>query len=103
MLPNVPAAMFWSVTVYDPYSRCEIKTSQPFPSVSSQKEPAPVVNKDGSVDIYFSNELPEGIAEQNWIQTLPNQGFFAYIRYYGPTKEFHEKSWIPNDVELVNN
>ena len=102
MLPNVPAAMFWSVTVYDPYSRCEIKTSQPFPSVSSQKVPAPVENDDGSVDIYFANELPEGIAEQNWIQTLPDQGFFVYIRYYGPTKEFHEKTWIPNDVELVN-
>ena len=102
MLPDVPAAMFWSVTVYDPYSRCEIKTSQPFPSVSSQKVPAPVENGDGSVDIYFSNDLPEGIAEQNWIQTLPDQGFFVYIRYYGPTKEFHEKTWIPNDVELVN-
>ena len=102
MLPNVPAAMFWSVTVYDPYSRCEIKTTQPFPSVSSQKVPAPVANDDGSVDIYFSNELPDGVAEQNWVQTLPNQGFFVYIRYYGPTKEFHEQSWIPNDVELVN-
>lgn len=101
MLPNVPAAMFWSVTVYDPYSRCEIKTTQPFPSVSSQKEPKPEMNEDGSVDIYFSNELPAGVAEQNWVQTLPNQGFFVYIRYYGPTKEFHEQTWIPNDVELV--
>ena len=101
MLPNVPAAMFWSVTVYDPYSRCEIKTSQPYPSISSQKVPAPQSNDDGSIDIYFANELPEGVAEENWVQTLPNQGFFVYIRYYGPTKEFHDKTWIPNDVELV--
>lgn len=101
MLPNVPVAMFWSVTVYDPYSRCEIKTTQPYPSVSSQKEPKPALNDDGSVDIYFSNELPEGIAEQNWVQTLPDQGFFVYIRYYGPTAEFHNQSWIPNDVELI--
>ena len=102
MLPNVPAAMFWSVTVYDPYSRCVIKTSQRFPSVSSQKEPKPAMNADGSVDIYFSNKCPEDVAEQNWVQTLPDQGFFVYIRYYGPTKEFHEKKWIPNDLELVH-
>jgi hypothetical protein len=60
------------------------------------------VNEDGSVDIYFSNELPEGVAEQNWVQTLPNQGFFVYIRYYGPTAPFHNQTWIPNDVELVD-
>ncbi len=102
MLPNVPVAMFWSVTVYDPYSRCEIKTSQPYPSVSSQKEPRPATNDDGSVDIYFSNELPESVAEQNWIQTLPNQGFFVYIRYYGPTAPFHNHTWIPNDVERMD-
>ena len=64
--------------------------------------PALKANDDGSIDIYFANELPDGVAEQNWVQTLPNKSFFVYIRYYGPTKEYHEKTWIPNDVELVN-
>jgi len=100
MLPKVPVALFWAVTVYDPWTRSEIQ-SQPYPSISSQQTPAPRANADGSIDIYFATEKPEGIAAQNWIRTLPNQGFFVYIRYYGPLNAFNNKTWVPNDVELV--
>ncbi len=100
MPPNVPVKLFWAVTVYDPWSRCCIKT-QPYPSISSQQKPPPTTNADGSIDIYFSNEKPEGVAAQNWVKTLPNQGFFVYMRYYGPLNAFNNKTWIPNDVELV--
>jgi len=101
MLPNVPVALFWAVTVYDPWTRSEIQ-SQPYPSISSQQETPPVANDDGSIDIYFSNEKPKGVSDSNWVKTLPDQGFFVYIRYYGPLKAFNEKTWVPNDVELVN-
>lgn len=100
MLPNVPVALFWAVTVYDPWTRSEIQ-SQAYPSISSQQTPAPVTNADGSIDIYFSNKKPEGVSDSNWVKTLPDQGFFVYIRYYGPLNAFNEKKWIPNDVELV--
>ena len=100
MLPNVPVKLFWSVTVYDPWSRCCIKT-QPYPSISSQQTPPPTTNADGSIDIYFSSERPAGVAAQNWVETLPDQGFFVYIRYYGPLNAFNNKTWIPKDVELV--
>ena len=100
VLPKVPVALFWAVTVYDPWTRCEIQ-SQPYPSISSQQDPPPTTNDDGSVDIYFSNEKPQGVAVQNWVKTLPDQGFFVYIRYYGPLNAFNNKTWVPNDVELV--
>jgi hypothetical protein len=100
MPPDVPVALFWSVTLYDPWTRCELQ-SQPYPSISSQKTPAPTTNADGSIDLYFAAEKPSGVAEQNWIRTLPDRGFFAYIRYYGPLKAFNDKAWVPNDVELV--
>ncbi|MGD9316584.1 MAG: DUF1254 domain-containing protein [Anaerolineae bacterium] len=100
MPPEVPVALFWSVTLYDPWTRCELQ-SQPYPSISSQQDPPPQANADGTVDIYFSAEKPEGIPEQNWIQTLPDRGFFVYIRYYGPLNAFNNKTWVPNDVELV--
>jgi hypothetical protein len=100
MPPNVPVALFWSVTLYDPWTRCELH-SRPYPSISSQRTPAPATNADGSIDIYFAAEKPKGIPEQNWIPTLPDRGFFAYIRYYGPLKAFNDKSWKPNDVVLV--
>jgi len=100
MPPKVPVALFWSVTLYDPWTRCELQ-SRPYPSISSQRTPAPTANADGSIDIYFAPEKPKGIPEQNWIPTLADRGFFAYIRYYGPLKAFNDKTWIPNDVELV--
>jgi hypothetical protein len=100
MPPGVPVALFWSVTVYDPWTRCELQ-SQPYPSISSQMDPPPEANEDGSVDVYFSLEKPEGVADHNWVKTLPDQGFFVYIRYYGPLNEFNEKKWVPNDVVEV--
>jgi hypothetical protein len=100
MPPKVPVALFWSVVVYDPWTRCELQ-SQPYPSISSQQTPPPQVNADGSVDVYFAPEKPKDVPKQNWIRTLPDRGFFPYIRYYGPLKAFNEKTWKPNDVELV--
>ncbi len=100
MLPNVPVALFWAVTLYDPWTRSELQ-SQPYPSISSQQDPPPKTNKDGSIDIYFSTVKPDGIADENWVRTLPDQGFFTYIRYYGPLNAFNDKTWVPNDVELV--
>jgi len=100
MPPNVPVALFWSVTLYDAWTRSELQ-SRSYPSISSQQKPAPQANADGSVDIYFAPEKPADVPEQNWVPTLPEQGFFAYIRYYGPLKAFNDKSWVPNDVELV--
>jgi len=100
MPKGVPVKLFWAVTVYDPWTRCCIQT-QPYPSISSQQTPAPTTNSDGSIDIYFSTEKPADVSASNWVKTLPNQGFFVYMRYYGPLKAFNEKTWIPNDVELV--
>ena len=100
VLPKVPVAMFWAVTVYDPWTRCEIQ-SQPYPSISSQQKPAPTTNADGSIDIYFSVKKPADVSDANWVKTIPDQGFFVYMRYYGPLNAFNNKTWIPNDVELV--
>ena len=101
MPPNVPVKLFWAVTVYDTWTRCVVQTTQPYPSISSQQKPAPTTNSDGSIDIYFSAKKPANVSKANWVQTLSDQGFFVYMRYYGPLKAFNEKTWIPNDVELV--
>jgi hypothetical protein len=44
---------------------------------------------------------PEGVAAQNRVRTLPDQGFFVYIRSCGPLKAFNDKSGVPSDVEMV--
>jgi hypothetical protein len=98
--PEVPVALFWAVTLYDPWTRSELQ-SQPFPSISSQQTQAPVTNDDGSIDVFFSNEKPDGVADQNWVRTLPDQGCFVYMRYYGPLQAFNDQTWLPNNVVLV--
>ena len=60
--PNVPVREFWSVTVYDPITRSQLQTSQPFPSISSQNNPP--ANADGSVDIYFGPKKPKGVSRK---------------------------------------
>jgi len=95
----VPVREFWSVTVYDPATRSQLQTTQPLPSISSQQNPP--ANSDGSVDIYFAPEKPQGVAEESWIQTVAGKGFFPFYRFYGPYKAYTDKSWKPVEIELV--
>src|SRR5258708_36716160 len=49
---NIPAKEFWSLTVYDNQTRSLLQTDQQFPAAGSETKGI-IVNKDGSVDIYF--------------------------------------------------
>ena len=94
---GIPAALFWSVTVYDPVTGSGLDNGQPFPSINTMDKPA--ANADGSTDIYFSPISPgEG---KNWLKTLPDKGFFVILRLYGPTKAFFDQTWKPSDIEKV--
>jgi hypothetical protein len=93
---EVPINNFWSVVIYDALSRSELQNGQPLPSVSQYGEPT--VNTDGSVDIFFGPEMPQG-QERNWIRTVPGRGWFPIFRFYGPLEPFFDKSWKLNDVE----
>jgi hypothetical protein len=96
---NAPAKDFWSVVVYDPQTRSELQTSQPFPSRNNKRDQL-ITNADGSVDLYFGPKAPAG-KEANWMQTMPGKGWFAYFRLYGPTEAWFEKTWRPGEVVLV--
>jgi hypothetical protein len=91
---DVPVAIFWSVTVYDPITGSGLDNGQPFPSLNAMDKP--VQNADGSFDIYFGPKSPgEG---KNYVATLPGKGWFTLFRLYGPTKDFFDHSWKPEDV-----
>jgi hypothetical protein len=92
---NIPAKNFWSLVVYDNLSRSLLQTSQRLPSVSSYSNP--IVNADGSIDITFGPNKPEGGG--NWIETVPGKGFFPMFRFYSPTEVYFDKSWQLPDVE----
>ena len=96
--PNVPAANFWSVTLYDAENASGLANGQPFPSLGSRDKPAQ--NADGSTDLYLGPKAPEGKAG-NWLATVPGKGYFAILRLYGPTEAAIDKSWKPGDIEKV--
>jgi hypothetical protein len=96
--PNVPAANFWSVTVYDAENASGLANGQPFPSLGSRDKPAQ--NADGSTDLNLGPKAPEGKAG-NWLATVPGKGYFAILRLYGPTEAAIDKSWKPGDIEKV--
>ena len=96
---NVPAKDFWSIVIYDPQTRSELQTSNPFPSKNSKKDNL-VENADGSVDLYFGPKPPRG-KEQNWIETVPNKSWFPILRLYGPLDPWFDKTWKPGEIELI--
>jgi hypothetical protein len=95
---NVPAEMFWSVTLYDAYTASLLVGEKPFPSLSSTDKP--VKNSDGSTDLYFGPSAPSGKAG-NWLPTKPGRSYIAVLRLYGPTEAALDKSWKPGDFERV--
>ena len=98
---NVPAKDFWSVVVYDPQTRSELQTSQPFPSRNDKRDKL-TTNADGSVDLYFGPTPPVGDGkEANWIATTPSKGWFAILRLYSPLEPWFDKTWSPGEIELV--
>ena len=95
---NPPAVNFWSITIYDSATRCLIDNPQKNADLSSRKDL--IKNADGSVDLYFGPKAPAG-KEKNWVQTLPGKHWFTYMRFYGPTAAYFDKSWKMRDVEEV--
>lgn len=95
---NVPVRNFWAITTYDletaSYIRDMEKSSIDNTQTQLQK------NADGSVDIYFGPEAPEG-KESNWLPTDPDRRFFLLARFYGPEPELFDGSFELNDIELI--
>ncbi len=73
--PNLPVKDNWSVTIYDPQTRCMLQTDQPFAGINSLTGKVKE-NKDGSIDVVFAPTLPKGVDEGNWIQTIPGKSWF---------------------------
>ena len=61
--------------------------------------PAAAANDDGTTTVHFAPEQPAGVADGNWIQTMPGKGFFPVLRLYSPLRGFFDKSWRVGEVE----
>jgi hypothetical protein len=60
----------------------------------------PQPNADGTVDIYFGPEQPDGAG--NWLATVPGRGFFTILRLYGPDQPYFDETWKPDDLKKLS-
>jgi hypothetical protein len=95
---HVPAANFWSVTLYEAENSSGLANGQPFPSLGSRDNP--VQEADGSTELFLGPKAPAG-KESNWLATVPGKGYFAVLRLYSPTVAAFGKTWVPGDIETV--
>ncbi|WP_245272377.1 DUF1254 domain-containing protein [Xanthobacter sp. 126] len=101
--PHIPAAAFWSLTLYDNQTRSMLQTPQSYPRAGSQGYPSPAAEAaaDGTTTIWFGPTQPQGVARANWIQTMPGKGWFTILRLYSPLPSFFDKSWRVGEIEAV--
>ncbi|MDJ0993018.1 MAG: DUF1214 domain-containing protein [Dinoroseobacter sp.] len=88
--PDVPVASFWSVILYDAERFTMIENPYGKYTVNSLNENL-AINADGSVDVYFGPDAPDGL-EENWIPTTEND-FFVGVRFYAPDMNRLGKTW----------
>jgi hypothetical protein len=100
---DIPAAAFWSFTLYDNQTRSLLQTPQRYPRAGSQSYPSPAAeaDADGSTTIYIGPTQPEGVKRGNWLQTMPGKGWFSLLRLYSPLEPFFTKEWRLSEIELV--
>lgn len=100
---GIPAAAFWSLTLYDNQTRSMLQTPQRYPRAGSQSYPSPAAEaaSDGTTTVYFAPTQPKDAARGNWIQTDPAKGWFTILRLYSPLPPFFDRSWRPSEIELV--
>jgi len=96
--PDVPVKQFWSITLYDPETRCFIDNPHDIAGVDSRMDL--ITNADGSVDLYFGPIAPTGKGK-NWVPTIAGRGWFAYFRFYAPTEPYFNRTWSLPDIEKV--
>lgn len=96
---DIPAALFWSVTLYEAENASGLDNGQPFPSLGTLNKPTK--EADGSTILHLSPKAPAG-KEANWLATVPGKGYFVILRLYAPTEPAINLSWKPGDIEKVN-
>ena len=97
--PNIPAALYWAVTLYNATDGTMPETPQLLPSRNQYDKVK--TSADGSIELWFSPKKPDGVDEKNWIQSIPGRAQIVAIRLYGAGTEFYDQTWKPDDIVKV--
>jgi hypothetical protein len=97
--PGIPAALFWAVTIYNITDGSMPETDQLLPSRNGYDLTAK--SADGSIEIHIGPSKPAGVADANFLKTVPGRDFLVCVRLYGSETEFYDQTWKPDDVVKV--
>ncbi len=97
--PNPPAKLFWAATAYNITDGTMPETDQLLPSTNGYYDLPK--NQDGSIDLWFGPQKPEGVADTAFIKTVPGRNFLVAFRLYGSGDEFYDQTWIPDDLVKI--
>ena len=95
---NAPVTQYWSATVYNRQTHTFIRDAGRLGR--SSQSPGLQPNGDGSVELFFAPNPPEG-QEPNWVPTNPKGGFEVLFRFYGPQQPLFDKTWQLPDLERI--
>jgi hypothetical protein len=95
---DAPAMRFWSFTLKHNHTRYLVHNPHKRAERSSRLDL--IKHADGSIDIYFGPKPPKG-KERNWIPTNLDEGWFSYVRLFGPLEACFDGSWLLNDIEKL--
>ena len=98
--PNIPAANFWSVTLYE----AENFSGLAMANLSRRSAHATGRRRKRTVPRSSISDRPRRRARRatGSPRTLPGKGYFAILRLYSPTEAAFDKSWKPGDIEKVD-
>jgi hypothetical protein len=97
--PNIPAALYWAVTLYNATDGTMPETPQLLPSRNQYDKVK--TEKDGSIVLWFGPTKPKGVDEKNFIQSIPGRAQLIAVRLYGAGADFYDQTWKPDDAVKV--
>jgi hypothetical protein len=82
--PELPAKLFWAVTLYNITDGTMPETDQLLPSINQFDKVAR--GDDGSIEFHVGPTKPAEVpATKFWIQTVEDRAFLRCIRFYYPS------------------
>jgi hypothetical protein len=93
-----PVDGFWSITMYD---SSYYFYPNPLNKLTVSMRDKPVLNSDGSLDLYFSHDKPAKAPQANWLPA-PAGEFILMMRMYWPKEtppSILDGSWSPPQVK----
>jgi hypothetical protein len=88
----------WSVTALDSVKFQVIDSPQKVYQLNNQAKYHTA--KDGSLTLYFSAKLPDGVPPQNWLPTPAGQNYNLTFRFYGPRDNVTSGGYFPPPLVL---